>query len=63
MKYDIKLNLSPKHLDLEHIKSWLFHEYKSNEGFYSSWPIISRAFKNEKLIILDCRNLPIGFLV
>lgn len=56
------LNVTTKHLS--DIKEWLIDERnKTNDGFYSHWEIISKAFIDKRLIVITKNDYAIGFIV
>jgi len=64
MIHEFQINTFPTDFNLEEIKKWLIEEdEKSNEGFYCNWIVIEKAFKNKRLVTLDFKESPIGFLV
>lgn len=61
---EFQINTTPTQFDLEEIEKWLIAENKKfNEGFYCNWAIIEKAFKDTKLVTIDFKERPIGFLV
>lgn len=61
---DCQVNFVPNRKHLSQIEKWLIEEMnETNQGFYSNWGIIFKAFEKGELIILTENDYAIGFLV
>lgn len=58
------LNFNPTQNQLLEIEKWLINEQRENgEGFINNWTIISSAFDNNKLVVIEINKYSIGFVV
>lgn len=54
----------PENEHILEIEKWLKDEYNlENDGFYSNWEIIYDSYKENRMIVINENNYPIGFLV
>lgn len=60
---ELQISIKPSLSDLSTIKSWLKEEMEvTGEGFYGNWNVVEKVFNENKLITLNYKNIPIGFV-